>query len=221
MKTSQNNLISQVIAFIWLPHVVGIIGISLGFQEWFVQKTVLNLIASFGFFSLYFPIQDRRRWMLFSLFFLGGMTVEWLGVHHGLFFGNYSYGENLGPKIDGIPLIIGIFWAVLTFITARIAKALLPDKTNFILIAAFGAVLMVALDLLLELLAPHFDYWTFTPIHPPLENYISWWAFGFLFQLLLLGIEKKDFASDQDSLRVATHIYLAQVVFFGTLALFR
>ena len=82
-------------------------------------------------------------------------------------------------------------------------------------------MLMVALDLLLELLAPHFDYWTFTPIGPPLENYISWWAFGFLFQLLLLGIEKDDFASDQDSLRVSTHIYFAQAVFFGALALFR
>ena len=221
MKTSQNKLISQVIAFIWLPHVVGIIGISLGFQEWFVQKTVLNLIASFGFFSIYFPIQNRRRWMLFSLFFLGGMTVEWLGVHYGLFFGDYSYGANLGPKIDGIPLIIGVFWAVLTFITARIAKAILPRKTAFPFIAAFGALLMVALDLLLELLAPHFDYWTFSPVAPPVENYISWWAFGFLFQLILLGVEKDEFADDSDSLRVSAHIYLAQVVFFGTLALFR
>jgi putative membrane protein len=221
MKTSQNNLISQVIAFIWLPHVVGIIGISLGFQEWFVQKTVLNLIASFGFFALYFPVQNRTRWMLFGLFFLSGMTVEWLGVHYGLFFGDYSYGVNLGPKIDGIPLIIGVFWAVLTFITARIAKAILPKKTTILIVAAFGALLMVALDLLLELLAPHFDYWTFNPIAPPLENYISWWAFGFVFQLILLGVEKDEFASDKDSLRVSTHIYLAQALFFGALALFR
>jgi putative membrane protein len=221
MKTSQNNLISQVIAFIWLPHVVGIIGISLGFQEWFVQKTVLNLIASFGFFALYFPVQNRTRWMLFGLFFLGGMTVEWLGVHYGLFFGDYSYGVNLGPKIDGIPLIIGVFWAVLTIITARIAKAILPKKTTILIVAAFGALLMVALDLLLELLAPHFDYWTFNPIAPPLENYISWWAFGFVFQLILLGVEKDEFASDKDSLRVSTHIYLAQALFFGALALFR
>jgi putative membrane protein len=221
MKTSQNNLISQVIAFIWLPHVVGIIGISLGFQEWFVQKTVLNLIASFGFFALYFPVQNRTRWMLFGLFFLSGMTVEWLGVHYGLFFGDYSYGVNLGPKIDGIPLIIGVFWAVLTFITARIAKAILPKKTTILIVAAFGALLMVALDLLLELLAPHFDYWTFNLIAPPLENYISWWAFGFVFQLVLLGVEKNKFASDKDSLRVSTHIYLAQALFFGALALFR
>lgn len=221
MKTSQNNLISQVIAFIWLPHLVGIIGISLGFQEWFVQKTVLNLIASFGFFALYFPVQNRTRWMLFGLIFLGGMTVEWLGVHYGLFFGDYSYGVNLGPKIDGIPLIIGVFWAVLTFITARIAKAILPKKTTILIVAAFGALLMVALDLLLELLAPHFDYWTFNPIAPPLENYISWWAFGFVFQLILLGVEKDEFASDKDSLRVSTHIYLAQALFFGALALFR
>lgn len=221
MKTSQHKLISQVVTFIWLPHLVGMIGIILGFQEWFVQKTVLNLIASFGFFALYFPIQNRKRWMLFSLFFLGGMTVEWLGVHYGLFFGNYSYGSNLGPKIDGIPLIIGIFWAVLTFITARMAKAILPTRTKFPLIAAFGAILMVVLDLLLELLAPHFDYWTFTPITPPIENYLSWWFFGFLFQLILLGVEKDEFASDSNSIRVSTHIYLAQAVFFGALALFR
>jgi putative membrane protein len=142
-------------------------------------------------------------------------------VHYGLFFGDYSYGVNLGPKIDGIPLIIGVFWAVLTFITARIAKAILPKKTTILIVAAFGALLMVALDLLLELLAPHFDYWTFNPIAPPLENYISWWAFGFVFQLILLGVEKDEFASDKDSLRVSTHIYLAQALFFGALALFR
>lgn len=219
MKTSRPALNTSVLAFIWLPHIVGALGISIGFQEWFVQKTVLNLLASFGFFALYFPVSNKQRWTLFSLFFVGGMLVEWLGVHFGYFFGNYSYGSNLGPKIDGIPIIIGIFWAVLTFITARIAKGVAYKTSSILVHASIGASLMVLLDLLLEILAPRFDYWTFIPVDPPVENYISWWAIGFVFQLIIFSVEKNNFSSDRASLMVSTHIYLAQVVFFGALAL--
>lgn len=210
----------EVLLFIWLPHLAGAIGIAAGFQDWFVTKTVLNLLASFGFFVLYFPIIRTYQWILLGTFFSAGMLVEWLGIHFGWFFGTYSYGENLGPKLDGVPFIIGIFWAVLTMITAKMAQALTGRYHYVISSALIGAALMVGLDALLELLAPHFDYWTFIP-EPPLENYLSWFGFGFLFQLLYFSVERKQQQPQKTSWVIALHIYLAQVLFFGSLALMR
>jgi len=219
-STTSKIVTKEVLLFIWLPHVAGALGIAGGFQDWFVTKTVLNLIASFGFFVLYFPITKRYQWILLSLFFTAGMLVEWLGVHYGWFFGTYSYGENLGPKIDGIPIIIGVFWAVLTMITARMAQAVSGRFHYPISSALIGASMMVALDALLELLAPHFDYWTFIP-SAPAANYWSWFGFGFLFQVIYFTVEKAQKDKPQTSLSIAMHIYLAQALFFGSLALMR
>lgn len=51
------------------------------------------------------------------LVFLLGFTAEWVGVQKGWLFGVYHYGSNLGPKLAGVPLIIGINWAMLTLAT--------------------------------------------------------------------------------------------------------
>jgi putative membrane protein len=220
MTKTPKIVTNEVLLFIWLPHLAGAIGIAAGFQDWFVTKTVLNLLASFGFFVLYFPITRRYQWILFGTFFSVGMLVEWLGVHYRWFFGTYSYGENLGPKLDGIPFIIGIFWAVLTMITAKMAQALTGRYHYVISSALLGAVLMVGLDVLLELLAPHFDYWTFVPA-PGIENYLSWFGFGFLFQLLYFSVERRQQKAQKTSWVIALHIYLAQAIFFGSLALMR
>ena len=41
------------------------------------------------------------------------MLTEAIGVNTGLLFGTYEYGANLGFKIFGVPLIIGVNWTVL------------------------------------------------------------------------------------------------------------
>ena len=40
--------------------------------------------------------------------FLVGMLSEIIGVKYGFIFGEYSYGNALGIKFMGVPLIIGI-----------------------------------------------------------------------------------------------------------------
>ena len=49
--------------------------------------------------------------------FLIGMIAEILGVNFGIIFGEYEYLDNLGIKIFGVPIIIGVQWILLTFIT--------------------------------------------------------------------------------------------------------
>ena len=54
--------------------------------------------------------------------FLTGMITEILGVQWGWIFGNYQYGDALGYKVLGVPLLIGVNWALLTIITGAIAQ---------------------------------------------------------------------------------------------------
>lgn len=193
------------IFFIWLFHVSGILGIFFGDASWFISKSPLNLIISLGLFIWLFPLETMKKWLLFSIFFSVGIFVEWLGVNYGLLFGVYSYGENLGIKLDGVPLLIGVYWALLTFITAQIAITLKLKKGFKI---TFGAILMVALDFLMEKSAPIFDFWEFKG-EVPIDNYIAWFVIGFILHIVL------HLSKIQGNKPISIHLYCAQMLFFA------
>ena len=205
MKFVKAHMINIAIGIIWLFHISGIIGITIGFKDWFLTKTPLNLVICLLLFVLIFPINSIKRISLFLLFFVMGMFAEWLGVNYGLLFGDYVYGNNFGPKLDGVPWLIGCFWALLACITSAILSNL-----N---IAAWGKAmlasgLMVVLDFLMEQNAPNFDFWQFNG-HPPLQNYITWFILGLLMQYI---IQRFAFKGNRT---ISLHLYLAQLTFFG------
>ncbi len=196
------------IGTVWLFHLSALVGIALGYQDWFVAKTPLNLLICAALLILIYPIGSPKKILVFSIVFLIGMLVEWLGVTYGLFFGNYSYGTNFGPKLSGVPYLIGINWALLTFITAAITGYL----SNRIWVRVLlGASLMLVLDYLMEYTAPRFDFWTFEGGYAGLNNYLSWFAFALVFQMLfhIMKISGNKLYS--------LHLFLAQCVFFGFL----
>jgi len=193
------------IFIIWLFHISGIVGITLGDSEWFITKSALNLTVSLVIFLVFFAIDSLKKWLLFGIFFFVGMFSEWLGVNYGLLFGDYAYGGNLGPKFDGVPYIIGAFWGILTFITADVASLFGLKKWNKIFIAA---LLMVGLDFLMERNAPIFDFWEFEgPV--PIDNYIAWFSIGLLLQIIL------HFAKCKGNRYLSLHLYSAQALFFA------
>ena len=112
------------IGLVWLFHLSAIIGISIGFETWFAAKTPLNLVLAFLLLVLNFSIDTSRKIWLSATFFAMGMLAEWIGVHQGFLFGTYSYGSNLGPKLDGVPFLIGVNWCILVLITGTIANYL-------------------------------------------------------------------------------------------------
>ena len=61
---------------------------------------------------------------VFLIAFAIGFSAELIGVHSGMLFGNYSYGNNLGLKLAEVPLIIGINWGVLAVTSASITETL-------------------------------------------------------------------------------------------------
>ena len=193
------------IGIIWLFHVSAILGIALGYFQWFIEKTPLNLIVFFVLFVWVYPMDTLKKTMAFLIFFSGGIFTEWLGVNYGLLFGNYAYGENLGPELDGVPYLIGVLWALLTFICAGIMDYF--PMNNFLKIV-FAALLMVFLDFFMEQSAHLLDFWTFEGNAAPPFNYITWFLLALVFQFILRHFNITGNRS------FSLHTYLAQLAFF-------
>ncbi len=193
------------IFLVWLFHVSAIIGIALGHFEWFITKTPLNLVLIGVLVVLAYPIATEKAIAIAIFFYFMGMAVEWIGVHYDYVFGPYSYGKNLGPKIDGVPWLIGVNWMVLTLVTASISNKLFNYWSLKIL---SGALLMVFLDVFIEQAAPGLDFWSFSSEGVPFRNYLAWFLISaFLHYIYQRSRLKGDFT-------VSLHIYLAQLTFF-------
>lgn len=203
--TNNKKVVGATIAFVWLVHVSAVIGIFLGYREWFVTKTPMNLLLLFLVLVLFNPLLSKKSLLVFGFVFAMGFLSEVVGVNTGLLFGSYQYGDNLGFKIAGVPLLIGINWAVLVVTTAEISKA---AQLSIWFKAALAAGLMVLLDVFIEPLAPALDFWSWTYGHPPLFNYITWFivAYGLIWVYLKANI--------RGHRQVAWHIYLSQLFFF-------
>jgi len=205
-KQLKNNHINISIFIVWLFHISAIIGISLGHQNWFVSKTPLNLLIQAVLLVLCFPINSLKSWSVFIVCFLAGMTVEAIGVQHSFLFGSYYYGNNLGLKVLEVPLLIGVNWAMLVFVTATIALRL---SNNLLIKIIIGAVLMVGLDFVMEATAPTFDFWYFTDGHPPVRNFVTWFLVAaflhFLFHLFKL----------KGNVIFTINLFATQLIFFA------
>ena len=136
------------IFLIWLFSISGIIGIqSEGYTDWFLSATPLNLLLSFLILIVNLNTFKKSYFIAFFIPFVLGFITEALGVNYGLIFGSYEYGNNLGYKVWGVPVIICINWALLTAITADIASF----ASRFVWMRAFiGSALMTGLDVIIE-----------------------------------------------------------------------
>ena len=199
------------VGLIWLFHVSGLCGILFIDRELFLETTPINLFVTFIMLFVNQPQMDRGVALAAGFAFVMGFSVEFLGVNFGLIFGDYVYGNNLGLKIGGVPLLIGANWVMLAFITGSVAATFFD--TSVLKAAVFGAFLMVLIDLVIEPVAPKFDFWEFADVTAPLSNYIGWFLVAFPIQWVYqTQVKIKD--------RVFSfHLVLVQFFFFGVFSL--
>ena len=105
------------VVLIWLFHFSGLLGILFIDRELFLETTPVNLFITIVLLFVNLPDVNKNVLLAAVVAFLVGMAVELLGVNYGLIFGQYVYGDNLGVKVGGVPLLIGANWVMLTFIT--------------------------------------------------------------------------------------------------------
>lgn len=205
MDWLKKNHIYLAISTVWIFQVSGIIGISLGFNSWFLPKTPLLLCINLVVLLYYFPISGTKSIVVSILIFALGMFVEWLGINNDFIFGAYYYGNNLGVKFKGVPYLIGVNWMILTFTTASIAQKLVNKGVLSIFI---GSLLMLILDFFIEKSAPKFDFWIWTHGEAPLQNFVSWFAVALLMHSIVY------LAKINSKSAISFHIYVTQLLFF-------
>ncbi|KQC32991.1 hypothetical protein AAU57_06395 [Nonlabens sp. YIK11] len=198
---------NAAIIFLWVIHFSALIGIALGYETFFLGKSPFTMLYITALLAVFFPIMDLKTLGLFTICFVTGMTAEWIGVHTGWLFGEYSYGDNFGPKLDGIPFLIGVNWAVLTFVTHAIAS---KQTSNPWAISVIGASLMVILDFFLEQICDYAGFWSFTG-GAGWYNYLCWFIIAFILHYIATHYKLKgDF-------KTSLHIYIVQLIFASIL----
>ena len=204
-----NNPTSIIsIGIIWLFHMCGMIGISYGNKEFFLAFTPINLFISFVLLFINQVQLEKSELNATLIIFFVGMISEILGVNYGLIFGDYVYLDNLGFKVLGVPVLIGINWIILTFITGSMSSYIIKNKY---IAALTGAILMILLDLIIEPVAPLLGFWIFDLPTVPLQNYIGWFVIGLTTQYIYhFNIERKEYS-------FSINLLLVNAIFFAFL----
>ena len=200
------------IFFLWLINISGFFGITSDQNEFFLATTPYVLSLTLLLLILNHDLSNKKSKIGLMLIFLFGLIVEILGVNYGLFFGEYSYGVNFGPKIYEVPYVIGFNWVLLIIATGSLSHKLIKGKEIYKIL--FASSLMVLIDLLIEKSAPKLDYWEFVISPVPFSNYLWWFIFSLCFQYIFFKTVK----SKEHNL--SSNILFIQFIFFGMLALF-
>ena len=209
MEANKKNI---SIFIIWLVHISGFLGMVFYDLDFFAGFTSINLSLMSIIIFTNIKLTNKNQIFSLLLIFLVGMLSEFIGVNYGLIFGEYTYGNNLGFKLFGVPLLIGLNWVILTVICANIASILIKNN-SILLMIILGTTLMLIMDFVMEPIAPKLDLWKFKNLVVPTSNYIGWLIISILTQTIY-NIQFKD-----KEFKISLNLYTAIFIFFGSLNL--
>ena len=204
-----------------LMYFAGTVGLLFPFsQPYFKLASAFNLWVSL--ILLLFFHQDFNKSFIFTAVFilLSGFTLEVAGVHTGVIFGKYYYGQTLGTKFFDVPLVIGANWLLLVYCSAiSVQSIFLRTKTKSFFTSIFvqsltSAGLMVLLDLLIEPVAIRLDFWHWQNEQIPTQNFQAWFLVAFILNYLFLN------AKFLKTNPLATLLLFLQFFFFISLHIF-
>ena len=219
MKNFSRYQTATAIAILF--HLIGLAGILFIDKDLFVQATWMNMLLMLGLL-IYTQRQTNSYFFIFMFTcFTAGFAVELIGTQTGLLFGNYSYGDVLGWKISGVPLIIGINWFIIMYccgitilsvfnrLTSNLAE---PEKPKPILrmasVVTDGAMLALFFDWVMEPAAIELGYWSWKDGEIPMLNYVCWFIVSAIL-LMIFHICKFDKQN-----KFAVNLLLIQFMFF-------
>lgn len=179
-----------------------------------VKLTELTLVVSNSIIIFYMTLinkvkRDFLLWVLITVIIT--LIIEIIGVHTGKVFGSYVYGDTMNFKILGVPIIIGVNWAILILASFEISRFFI--NSNFIR-SFISGIIIVVFDFIMEPVAVELDYWRWANDRIPVQNYIIWFLLAVLFSFLLILLRVKT------SLRILVVYFFLQLLFFLLLNIF-
>ncbi len=206
MERSKRSLILGAMIII-IFHLVGFAGFQFSETRPLFEKLVpMNLLLSLGIL-IWFHEPKNRNWLAFAVATAAmGYFLEVLGVQSGRIFGEYAYDSALGPKLLGVPPMIGINWLMLTYAAGMITQRFPLGKFVQLVL---GACMMVFVDLLIEPVAIEYNFWHWEQPEIPLQNYISWGIIAVTLLALFHCVPQKTHNP------LAVIFFVTQILFFG------
>jgi putative membrane protein len=209
-----------------LFHISGVIGILYTpYKDWFINNTPITLVLMSFLLAASQERIEKGFIGFFILAFATGMITEMIGVNTGILFGSYQYGTVMGPKLLGVPFLIGINWFVIVFCCGSLMQQLnkvmlvkyeapVPRAIIKWSVVIDGAVMATFFDWLMEPVAIKLGFWAWEGGNIPMLNYACW----FVISALLLAIQQQLKIKAQN--HFAIHLLIIQALFFLSLRIF-
>lgn len=201
--------IKQILVF----YAVGIVGFLLPFtKNIFTKLTPVALILS-TILLVYFNMGklNKKTIVYFVFVFIASFFIEVVGVKTGDLFGNYFYGNGLGVMIFKTPVLIGLNWVLMIYMSS----AIFGNKSKSVVTQViFTSLLMLSYDVVLEPAASKMNMWFWQGDKIPMQNFLMWGLVAVVFQLIkfMLKIEIKN--------KMALPLFVTQVFFFFLIQIF-
>ncbi len=162
-------------------------------------------------FSGVFRSSDFMKWFAYT--YMLTLLLEVIGVKTGMIFGDYIYGDVLGFKLFGVPLIIGFNWL---FVIAGAFSVSSRISSNKIIIVSLSAVFSVLFDYLLEPVAMKLGYWEWKDSIIPVQNYAAWFIISLTASAGLVFFKSKNEKEYNlfKNTNMFLHYFFAQIIFF-------
>jgi len=118
------------------------------------------------------------------------VLVEAIGLATGYPYGEYRYGDVLGPRLLGVPFLVPLAWLMMAWPCWVLARRLAHRRAIRIAVAA---AIFAAWDVVLDPQMVQAGYWTWAHPHPglpgigtvPLTNLAGWLVAGAVVMTLL------------------------------------
>jgi putative membrane protein len=201
-------IIYVVLVFGGVWHILGL------FQKASQYLFVPLLVFLFSVNLVYYINRYRNTPMLNIFFlwtgivFVTALAIEIAGEKTGIIFGHYRYTDLLSPKIFGVPIVIGLSWLNLVFGSVEITHRFF--QTSWPIKAAAAALLMTGFDAVMEPAARALGFWYWQNYAIPVQNYIAWFAFAFIFTFPFIHY----FPKVKTGVSIPMHIFIAQFIYF-------
>jgi bisanhydrobacterioruberin hydratase len=196
-------------------HTVGVIGLSIPSTEYlFLACTPATLLICLILVVTVYGFGKTKDATSFWVHLIGafcvGFGMEVLSTSTGIPFGHYTYGQPLGLKLAGVPLLIGVLWALLALGATSLLRAITPGWLRIML----AALLLTGFDALMEPAAIGLDFWGWEGGVISDRNYIGWFATGLLVCMPTVIYPLKRYT-------ILEYIFIIQLIFFVIIQLLR
>ncbi len=215
LKKHNNFVWATFIAIFF--HTIGMFGLLFYDGNFFVNATSLNLLLVLGLLMWTHKHKNIPFFIYFITCFVLGMGVEIVGVQTAALFGHYNYGEVLGYKVLGVPLMLGVNWFIVTYCSGMAMHKLcnklkLKGIAGMFIFVLATATTAVFYDWLMEPVAIKLGYWQWGGDGSvPVYNYITWFVVSLLLSVVF------HYAHFNKQNKFAVNLLIVHLLFFGIL----